>query len=98
MQLHTHFISRQELANYLQMHFPNPASRGAQISPIRGGRSIAETLLQHIQPSHYAATRNMLSGAVTRLSPYLKQGVVTLAEVRRVLLELGPEQKTQKLL
>ena len=30
----------------------------------------------------YARSRNHLNGAVTRLSPYIRHGVFTLAEVR----------------
>jgi len=41
----------------------------------------AQERLQAIQPAAYAATRNHLDGAVTRLSPYLTHGVLTLREV-----------------
>ena len=52
------------------------------VSPIRGGRIAAEAALSAIDPAEYARTRNSLDGAVTRLSPYLRHGVLTLAEVR----------------
>lgn len=35
-----------------------------------------------VQPGAYARTRNFLDGAVTRLSPYLTHGLLTVAEVR----------------
>jgi deoxyribodipyrimidine photo-lyase len=38
--------------------------------------------LAAIDPARYGATRNHLEGAVTRLSPYIRHGVLTLAEVR----------------
>ncbi|TAG61309.1 MAG: deoxyribodipyrimidine photo-lyase [Oscillatoriales cyanobacterium] len=46
----------------------------------------AETLLQQVDPSKYSSTRNFLNGAVTRLSPYLRYGVLSLAEVRDAVL------------
>ena len=35
-----------------------------------------------MDPVRYGSTRNHLDGAVTRLSPYIRHGVLTLAEVR----------------
>ncbi len=55
--------------------------------PIRGGRRAALALLAQIEPASYASSRNFLSGAVTRLSPYLRHGVVSLAEVRDCVLD-----------
>ncbi len=49
---------------------------------MRGGRRAAEAALAGIDPVGYARSRNFLDGAVTRLSPYLRHGVLTLAEVR----------------
>lgn len=37
--------------------------------------------LQAVRPAAYAQTRNHLQGAVTRLSPYLTHGLLTLAQV-----------------
>jgi deoxyribodipyrimidine photolyase len=65
------------------------------VSPLvpdtRGGRVAAETALAQVAPQPYAASRNFLAGAVTRLSAYLRHGVVSLAEVRDAALraELG---------
>lgn len=98
MQLQTTFASRELLADYIRAQFPAAAKRSPEISPIHGGRSVAEAVLQKVQPATYAATRNMLNGAVTRLSPYLKQGVVTLAEVRRSVRKRTPAQKAYKML
>jgi len=49
---------------------------------VRGGRRAAEQRLEAIDPARYGASRNHLDGAVTRLSPYIRHGVLTLAEVR----------------
>ena len=37
--------------------------------------------LNQVRPDDYARTRNALDGAVTRLSPYLTHGFLSLAEV-----------------
>ena len=50
--------------------------------PFPGGRRAAEARLAAIDPARYGASRNHLDGAVTRLSPYIRHGVLTLAEVR----------------
>jgi len=53
----------------------------------RGGRRAAEQRLAAIDPARYGASRNHLDGAVTRLSPYIRHGVLTLAEVREAVFE-----------
>ncbi len=50
-----------------------------------GGRLAAEELLAAVDPARYGASRNHLDGAVTRLSPYIRHGVLTLAEVREAV-------------
>ena len=50
-----------------------------------GGRRAAEARLALMDPAGYGASRNHLDGAVTRLSPYIRHGVLTLAEVREAL-------------
>lgn len=62
-------------------------------APIMGGRIAAEAALAAIDPSAYAASRNFLDGAVTRLSPYIRQGVLSLNEVRNHALAVEPDQK-----
>jgi deoxyribodipyrimidine photo-lyase len=56
-----------------------------------GGRPAALAQLHAMQPLRYAGTRNFLDGAVTRLSPYLRHGVLTLAEVRDYVLSAVPD-------
>ena len=64
----------------------------------RGSRQAAEALLEAIDPARYGAPRNHLNGAVTRLSPYIRHGVLTLAEVRdRVLARGGGGKLIQEL-
>ena len=98
IQLQTTFENRDALAYYIREQFPQAAERSSAISPIRGGRTEAERLVRQIQPDRYTSTRNMLTGSVTRLSPYLRQGVIALAEVRRRILENASTHKAHKLL
>ena len=51
----------------------------------QGGRAEAERRLAAVDPSRYGATRNYLDGAVSRLSPYIRHGVLTLSEVREAV-------------
>lgn len=53
--------------------------------------------LQSIQPARYAATRNALGGAVTRLSPYLAHGALTLPQVRTAAYALAGKRASYKL-
>ncbi len=50
--------------------------------PIRGGRRAALERMTAIDPVAYARTRNHVAGAVSGLSPWIRHGVVSLAEVR----------------
>ena len=53
------------------------------------GRRAALERLAAIRPERYARTRNFLDGAVTRLSPYLRHGMLDLSEVRDAVLARG---------
>lgn len=51
-----------------------------------------EEILQRIRsvdPLQYAETRNYLNGAVTRLSPYISRGVISLRKVAEMILSAG---------
>ncbi len=78
------FASRGALEAELRRRFPEAS--GA-LSPIRGGRQKAEQRLAAMQPARYGRSRNFLDGAVTRLSPYIRHGVLNLAEVRDAVFE-----------
>lgn len=80
------FVSREDLVTYLTEAFPEAAARCDSVSPVRGGRKEAERLLARISPRRYASSRNFLRGAVTRLSPYIRHGVIGLAEARAAVL------------
>ena len=77
------FNTREDLEEYLRSQFPHASALDSGLSPLLGGREAALMRLAAIQPALYGRTRNHLDGAVTRLSPYLRHGVVSLAEVWR---------------
>jgi deoxyribodipyrimidine photo-lyase len=76
------FTNREELVTYLKEQFPQAAQRDNNISEIIGGHKAAVKTLQKVDPGKYAKSRNFFTGAVTRLSPYLRYGVMSLREVR----------------
>ena len=73
------FANREALDQRLSQLFP--AATGS-LSPIRGGRAAAARQLQGLDAKRYGRSRNHLNGAVTGLSPWIRHGVLTLAEVR----------------
>jgi len=81
------FANRDELIAYLRQQFPTVAERDNCISDTVGGRKAAEKALHKVDPVSYAKTRNLLTGAVTRLSPYIRYGVLSLREIRDYVME-----------
>ena len=65
-------------------------------SPIKGGRAAAEAALAAVDPVGYGHSRNYLDGAVTRLSPYIRHGIVSLNELRNLALERGDPKAVEK--
>src|SRR6266702_3861299 len=98
LQLPTSFAHRDVFATSLRATFPVAAAHSPELSYIVGGRTAALKQLAQVDVTSYASTRNMLSGRVTHLSPYLRHGIITLAEVRRAVLKQGPREKVYKLL
>ncbi|MHA0042294.1 FAD-binding domain-containing protein [Deinococcus sp. PEB2-63] len=56
----------------------------------RGGRAAALEALARLDPVTYGRDRSSLDGHVSRLSPYIRHGVLTLAEVRDAALAHVP--------
>lgn len=81
------FPDRDALIAYVRAQFPDAVDVDDHLSDVRGGRAAAEAQLARIEPGPYARTRNHLDGAVTRLSPYLRHGVLSLAETRDAALD-----------
>lgn len=93
------FTNREELIDYVREQFPEAAAQDDHVSATVGGRKAAEARLKAINPVQYGKTRNFLDGAVTRLSAYLRYGVLSLAEVRDAVLALGRSRdETAKLI
>ena len=76
------FADRDGMEATLRQLFPQ-APGG--LSPIQGGRRAAEAALAAIDPAAYGRSRNHLDGAVTRLSPHIRHGVLSLVEVREAV-------------
>jgi deoxyribodipyrimidine photo-lyase len=78
--------SRHDLVNELRQLLPEAAmGAGRGVVPDgshAGGRAAAVRHLEAIDPLAYGHTRNHVAGAVTRLSPWIRHGVLSLAEVR----------------
>lgn len=97
--LPTDFASRDDLIAFCREAFPAAAEVDDHVSEIRGGRQAAEERLAAIEPAKYGRTRNALDGAVTGLSPYLRHGVLGLAETRDRVVEIaGAPHAAYKLL
>ncbi|MDX1995636.1 MAG: FAD-binding domain-containing protein [bacterium] len=93
------FANREDLIAYLKQEFPEAAQHDDHVPPTRGGRQAADALLENVDAVQYERTRNYLDGAVTRLSPYIRYGVISLAEVRDfVLKRVRRENEAEKLI
>jgi len=87
-------LPRPHLAAALAGQFPEAVHSSERAKAIaaatslwaRGGRLAALEQVASIDPEAYGRTRNHVSGAVTRLSPWLRHGVLSLAEVRDAAL------------
>ena len=91
-------LERPAVAAALARRFPDAAGgpgRGEwEEAAERGGRAAADARLARIDPVAYERTRNHVDGRVTGLSPWIRHGVVSLAEVRdaAVAQVQAPEQ------
>ena len=92
------FNDRDEFIRFLRAEFPAPAALDANVSVTPGGRGAAIALIDSIDPRAYASTRNHTDGAVTRLSPYLRHGVIDLADLRDAILRRFGRDRAGRLL
>lgn len=82
------FQDREDLIAYLREQFPEAVAIDDHVTTTRGGLQSARVRLAMIRPGRqYRDTRNHLDGAVTRLSPYIRHGVLSLTEVRAAALQ-----------
>jgi deoxyribodipyrimidine photo-lyase len=71
---------KAERMHYIRRMFPQ--AKGRNLNEIwRGGRDQGLRHLREIDALAYSKNRNFINGAVTRLSPYLRHGCLTLKEV-----------------
>ena len=79
-----------KFSSFLPIHNlpdPSPADCAATI---RGGRRAALRQLSALDPIAYRDSRNYVDGAVSGLSPWIRHGVLSLAEVRDTALAYSP--------
>lgn len=81
-KLKTTFDHRDALIAYVAEISQQPVGK---VSWMRGDVASAQATLAAIQPTKYGSTRNYLIGAVTRLSPYIHHGMITLDQVKAVI-------------
>ena len=85
--MYSHIVREFHLTTGLKLPAPTSVEiENVSRSQFRGGRAEAIQQLQKIEPVRYGRTRNFVSGAVTKLSPWLRHGVLSLAEVRDTAL------------
>ncbi|MEM7332664.1 MAG: FAD-binding domain-containing protein [Chloroflexota bacterium] len=87
------FENRDDLITYLQEQFPASVAVSPHITDTKGGRQAAEQRLAEIDPEKYETSRNYLNGKVTLLSPYIRHGILSLAEVRDKAQRHSPVNK-----
>ena len=80
--------SDHDLAAALPGRFLGKPKRG----PLTGGRTIGLRNLAEYEVAAYGRTRNHLEGAVSRLSPYIRHGMLGLVEVRDALKAKHPHE------
>jgi deoxyribodipyrimidine photo-lyase len=96
-KLRTDFQDRRDLQCYIASIAP--WLEKCEPSAFAGGAQAAESQMHAVNPTHYARTRNFLDGSVTRLSPYIRHGIITLAHVRdKVLAEAEEPRACEKLI
>lgn len=74
--------ARDEMRAYLAEALAGCYEGEPTISPIEGGRTAAERRLNDFDARRYASRNHVTRGHVSRLSPYIRHGVLTLREVR----------------
>ena len=45
--------------------------------------------IHHINPVRYASTRNFINGGVTYLSPYISRGIISIKQIKDVIIKKG---------
>lgn len=87
---------RQAVVDHVLSISPGVNASDTAVSYIEGGRAQARRHLDGLNPVKYGSSRNHLDGAVTRLSPYIRHGVIGLRDVRDIALEHAAPNKAEK--
>ncbi len=77
------FDNREQLISYVKKLAPWATG---DVGYIEGGRQNAEHSLSKIDPISYSITRNYGDGNITKLSPFIHHGILSLNEVRNHVL------------
>jgi deoxyribodipyrimidine photo-lyase len=80
MELKTEFSSREEIMAYLAEQLEGLYSSEAVPNKIRGGRRVALEQLEQFKADGYGR-RNFVASHTSRLSAYLRHGVLSITEV-----------------
>ncbi len=79
------FAHRDDMAEYLRQLTPG-ATSDDQLASVSATQEALTQILNAVDPAGYARSRNFLNGKVTRLSPYIRHGLVTINHVRNLAL------------
>ena len=79
------FVSREELETYLRDITPN-AGVDDHLAPMSASPDALSQRLGAVDPQAYSRSRNFLNGKITKLSPYIRHGMVSLNHVRNLAL------------
>ena len=89
-KLKNKFTNREQLVRYVR---GLAAWAEGRESSIIGGYQKAQEKLKNIDLDLYCKNRNFGNGNVTRLSPYVNHGILSLNEIRNYALSKYPESK-----
>ncbi|MEP4053174.1 MAG: FAD-binding domain-containing protein [Litorimonas sp.] len=89
-------FDRKALVERVRELSPALSCSDEAVSQMRGGRVQAERLLDQLNPAEYGSSRNHLDGAVTRLSPYIRHGVMSVTDVRDRALDISCSKQAEK--
>lgn len=85
------FTDRNEYVRYLSDIFSVEAKANDSVSYIQGGHAMAKRKLKNIKPESYCRNRNYINGDVTKLSPYIRHGVLSSLEIIRSAKNIQPD-------
>ena len=88
--LEKHFENRDALIDYIRDLAPWAEGTA---SATQGRASEASRLLQTVDAIEYGKSRNYGNGKVTRLSPYIQHGIVSLNEIRNHVIADASDTK-----